>query len=80
MFKQTVRGKTIKFLLGGILVAFLNIILMIVLISRLGWDTPILRNVANIVAIEISLIAGFFIYRLLVWTGGSWHPRDILMY
>ncbi|MEA5536458.1 glycosyltransferase [Crocosphaera sp. XPORK-15E] len=79
MFKQAVQGKIVKFFLGGSLSAFLNIILMIVLIERLGFDSPTLRNIANIISMEISLIAGFFIYRLLVWTGGSWNLHDVLL-
>ncbi|MDJ0598399.1 MAG: glycosyltransferase [Crocosphaera sp.] len=79
MFKQVVRGKIVKFFFGGSLTAAINIILMIVLIERLGFDSSTLRNIANIISIEISLIAGFFIYRLLVWTGGSWNLQDVLL-
>ena len=79
MAQKKVQGKVIKFFFGGGLSAFINIMLMIFLIEQLGFDTTVLRNIANIISMEISLIAGFFIYRLLVWTGGSWNFQDVIL-
>ncbi|MDJ0581797.1 MAG: hypothetical protein QNJ66_17500 [Crocosphaera sp.] len=66
MLKQPVKRKILKFLLGGSLAALINIIMMIILIKNLGFNSPILHNIANIISIEISLVTSFFIYRLLV--------------
>ena len=57
-------AKISKFLMGGGFAALLNLSLIYGLITLLGWDTPLLRNLANLVAIELSLIASFFIYRI----------------
>ncbi len=48
------------------------------MIEWLGFETSLLRNVANIIAIELSLILSFFIYRLWVWTGGVWRISSVL--
>ena len=77
MSRRTAKNRAIRFFLGGTIAAMLNIFIMIFLVDSQGMDTPILRNIANIIAIEISLISAFFIYRLLVWTGGSWNFREI---
>lgn len=71
--------KVIKFLFGGGLAALINILLMFVLIEILGFDTDFLENIANVISIEISLLASFFIYRAWVWPGGNWEFRDIIL-
>ena len=72
-------SKISNFLMGGGFAALLNLSLIYGLITLLGWDTPLLRNLANLVAIELSLIASFFIYRIWVWPGGSWSPKRLLL-
>jgi dolichol-phosphate mannosyltransferase len=72
------RHKVVKFLFGGGLAALINLLLIFWLIEILGFNTPILENVANIISIEISLLASFFIYRLWVWTGGNWTIKEVL--
>lgn len=72
-------GKVVKFLLGGGVATAINLLLIFILIEKLGFDTSFLRNVANIISIELSLIASFFIYRIWVWKGGNWHWRDVLL-
>ncbi len=78
MFKKLVRSKIFKFLVGGGVAAALNLALMFCLIEWLGFNTPFLRNVANVVSIEISLLASFFIYRIWVWPGGAWTVQEVL--
>nr|WP_240041690.1 glycosyltransferase [Okeania hirsuta] len=34
-------------------------------------------NVANLIAIELSLLFSFFVYRIWVWPGGSWTFREV---
>jgi dolichol-phosphate mannosyltransferase len=78
MLKAFFNGKVFKFLLGGGVAAFINILLMAYLVEHRGFDTLFLRNIANAISIEISLVASFFIYRIWVWTGGSWKLKEVL--
>ena len=64
--------------MGGGIAAVFNLLLIYILIERLGLDTATLRNVANIIAIELSLIFSFFVYRIWVWPGGVWRVSSIL--
>jgi dolichol-phosphate mannosyltransferase len=72
-------SKLIKFLLGGGLSAGVNLALIFLLIEQLGFNSPVLRNAANLIAIEISLVFSFFVYRLFVWPGGSWRFRAVFL-
>ena len=65
--------------MGGGAAALLNLGLIYGLITVIGWETPLLRNLANFVAIELSLVSSFFIYRIWVWPGGSWRPKRLLL-
>jgi dolichol-phosphate mannosyltransferase len=71
--------KVFKFLLGGGIAAVINILLIMYFIEVLNFNTPVLRNIANIISIEISLVASFFIYRKWVWAGGSWKIKDVML-
>jgi len=71
-------AKISKFLCGGGIAALFNLLLIHIAVKYLGFDTPLLRNIANIVAIELSLIFSFFIYRIWVWPGGDWRLKKIL--
>jgi dolichol-phosphate mannosyltransferase len=77
--KRLFRQRVFKFILGGGVAAALNLLLIFFMIELLGFDTPVLRNVANAVSIEISLLVSFFIYRLWVWPGGSWTVQKVLL-
>ncbi|MEM8832845.1 MAG: glycosyltransferase, partial [Cyanobacteria bacterium P01_G01_bin.19] len=78
MFKF-IRQRAFKFLLGGGVAAAFNLLLIFILIEWLGFTTPLLRNVANIISIELSLILSFFIYRIWVWPGGNWNLNSVLL-
>lgn len=78
MLKQLFRQRVLKFLLGGGVAAAFNLLLIFVMIEWLGFNTSLLRNVANIVSIELSLLLSFFIYRLWVWPGGVWTIQEVL--
>ena len=75
---KLLKQRLVKFLFGGGVAAAANLILIFILIEWLGFNTPILRNVANIIAIELSLILSFFIYRIWVWPGGEWRINSVL--
>jgi len=76
--RKRLQSKRIKFVLAGGVAASFNLLFMIGLIDFLGFDTAVLRNVANAISVELSLIASFFLYRLLVWPGGSWEIRQMV--
>ena len=76
--KKLLRQRTVKFLIGGGVAAVFNLIAIFVLIEGLNLTTPLQRNIANIVAIELSLVFSFFIYRIWVWPGGGWRIREVL--
>ncbi len=78
MLKKLFRQKVFKFLIGGGVAAVINLLLIFGLIEWLGFNTPALRNIANAVSIELSLLASFFIYRIWVWPGGVWTMREVL--
>ncbi|WP_218963804.1 glycosyltransferase [Nostoc linckia] len=73
------KPKILKFLLGGGLAAALNLVLIYLIIEKLGFNTAFLRNIANVVSIELSLIFSFFVYRTWVWTGGIWNLREVFL-
>lgn len=70
--------KIINFIFCGLITAAFNIALIHILIGNLGFTTPLLRNLANSVAIEISLIFTFFVYKKWVWTKSKWKLQTIL--
>ena len=73
MFIKLLNNRIIKFLLGGGIAATFNLLLISIMVELLGLNTPLLRNVANTVSLELSLLLSFFIYRIWVWPGGSWN-------
>ena len=77
MLKKLSRQRVFKFLLGGGVAAAVNLALIFAMIEWLGFNTPLLRNIANIIAIELSLIFSFFVYRIWVWPGGVWKVKEI---
>lgn len=78
MLKKLFQQKIFKFLIGGGVAATINILLISSIIEKLGFNTPVLRNIANVISIEFSLLASFFIYRIWVWPGGAWTIREVL--
>src|ERR1700758_2550259 len=76
--KKLLRQRVFRFLVGGGLALAFNILLISIMIKLLGLDTPILRNVANAVSIEVSLLFSFLVYRTWVWPGGNSTVQEIL--
>jgi len=72
-------SRIIRFLVGGGVAAALNLVLIFLLVDKAGFDSTALRNLANIISMEISLVASFFIYRIWVWPGGSWRLKPLLL-
>lgn len=78
ILKKLLGQRIFRFLVGGGVSTIVNLLLIFALIELLGLDTPVLRNIANAVAIELSLLFSFFVYRTWVWSGGAWTVREIL--
>lgn len=70
--------KIVKFMIGGGITTGFNLVLIFLLIDWWGWNTPLLHNIANAVSIELSVLLGFFIYRIWVWTEGEWEIQEVL--
>ncbi|MFM6732045.1 MAG: glycosyltransferase [Microcystis panniformis] len=79
MLTKIYNNKIFRFLIAGGVAFLINLYLIYWFIDDLGFNTPLLENVANVISIEISLIASFFIYRIWVWTGGDWTIRDVIL-
>ena len=77
MLKKLSRQRVFKFLLAGGVAAAFNLALIFAMIEWLGFNTSLLRNIANIISIELSLIFSFFVYRLWVWPGGVWKVKEV---
>jgi len=56
-----------RFFVFGASAAARNVILMLGFVDGLGWNTTLLRNLANVVSVELSLLYSFIVYRLFVW-------------
>ncbi|MEQ9672359.1 GtrA family protein [Coleofasciculus sp. G2-EDA-02] len=78
ILRKVFQNKIVRFLFCGGITAAFNVILIYILIEGLGLNTPVLRNFANVLAIEVSLIFTFFVYKIWVWSGGTWRLRDVL--
>lgn len=78
MLKNLFKKRVFRYLVCGGITAIFNIVLIDGLIDLFRLNTPILRNIANVCSIEISLIFSFFVYKVWVWSGGTWKLRDVL--
>ncbi|MDZ8080399.1 MAG: glycosyltransferase [Nostoc sp. SerVER01] len=76
--KNLFRNRVFKFIVGGGVAAVFNLLLIFFMIKLLSFDTPVLRNIANAISIELSLVFSFFVYRIWVWPGGDWTVREVL--
>ena len=71
--------KVIRFLIFGAITAAFNVALISMIINKFQIGTPLLRNVANLAAIEISLIFTFVVYRIWVWRIKTWNLKILLL-
>jgi dolichol-phosphate mannosyltransferase len=56
-----------KFILVGLSSAVVNVILIVILIEILLFDTYLLRNIANIFSIEVSIVFNYILSRIWTW-------------
>jgi dolichol-phosphate mannosyltransferase len=78
-FEKLLRQRVFRFLVGGGVALIFNILLISFMVELLGFNTHILRNVANAVSIELSLLFSFFVYRTWVWPVYNSTFQEILM-
>ena len=57
----------VKYGLNGLLVALSQFAVIVFLIDGLGFKTPFLQNISNVVSIEVSIIAGFILHSVITW-------------
>ncbi len=60
-------GRYKKFLIAGLSAAFVNLSVMVIFVEVFGFKTYFLKNLANIVSIEISIIYNFMLSRAWTW-------------
>jgi len=72
LIKKLINHRIFRFLICGVISAAFNIILLVILIEFFKLAQPIWRNIANFIAIEISVLFSFIIYRIWVWSRHSW--------
>ena len=75
---RLLRQRIFRFLVGGGVTLVFIVLLISIMIDLLGFDTPILRNVANAVSIGISVLFSFLVYKTWVWSGGNATIQDVL--
>ncbi|WP_404786449.1 glycosyltransferase [Altericista sp. CCNU0014] len=80
LFQSIWRKQIVRYLICGAITAAFNVVLLFSLVEILNLNTPLLRNVANISALEISLLFSFFVYRLWVWPATTWRIKEIIFY
>lgn len=71
-------GRILRFLIGGGSAAALNLFLAYIGVDFMGFSSNLQQNYVNFVAMEISLIYSFFIYRAFVWKDRNSSVRRIL--
>jgi dolichol-phosphate mannosyltransferase len=60
-------GRVRKFLLVGASAALVNLSVMVFFVEVLGFKTYLLKNLANVLSIEISIIFNFALSRAWTW-------------
>ena len=80
MLKKLLQKQAFRYLICGLLTAIFNVLLISGMIEILRLNTPVLRNLANLSSTEISLLFSFFVYKIWVWTGGTWEIKKVLFY
>ena len=78
MFKKLVQSKVLKFLICGAVTTAFNVVLIYALIEGFNINTPVLRNLANVVSLEISVIFSFFVYKAWVWSSSTWNYKEVI--
>ena len=76
-FSKLKSKKMLRFLTCGAITATFNIVLLAAIIKAFHVQTPLARNIANAVALELSTIFSFLLYRIWVWNHEVWNFKKI---
>ncbi|HBE17707.1 MAG TPA: GtrA family protein [Cyanobacteria bacterium UBA11367] len=77
MLAKFSQNRIARFLICGGVTAAFNILAIAIIIKAFNLDQPVLRNLANVIAIEISLLFSFFVYRIWVWSKNTWNFKEV---
>lgn len=72
------KNKVIRYLFFGGITALFNVVLLALLFESFNITSSLGRNLANLLALEISVVFSFWVYRMWVWTGLDWNWRNII--
>ncbi len=67
IYNTTTSAKAIKYFTHGCLVALSQLLLMVILVEGINFNTHNEINLANIISIEGSILVGFFLHSKLTW-------------
>lgn len=73
------KNKVIRYLFFGGITALFNVVLLALLFESFNITSSLGRNLANLLALEISVVFSFWVYRMWVWTGLDWNWRNIIL-
>jgi dolichol-phosphate mannosyltransferase len=76
--KRLLQQRIFRFFIGGGVALAFNILLISIMIELMEFNTPVLRNVANALSLELSLLFSFFIYRTWVWPGSNATVQEVV--
>ncbi len=71
--------RVLLFLIGGGSAGVVNLILAYVGVDLLGFRSELQQNYVNLVAMEISLVYSFFVYRAFVWRVKTWDSAQVFL-
>lgn len=71
--------RILLFLVGGGSAAVVNLFLAYVGVDLLGFSSEFQQNYVNLVAMEVSLVYSFLVYRAFVWRIKTWDTIQVLL-
>ena len=71
--------RILLFLVGGGSAAIVNLALAYVGVELLGFASDLQQNYVNLVAMEISLVYSFLVYRAFVWRIKPWDTNQVFL-
>jgi dolichol-phosphate mannosyltransferase len=78
MMPKIIANKQVRYVFYGGITALVNLAVIWIFLEVFDLDTPLERNLANLAAIEISVLVSFFVYRLGVWVDLPWSLGHVL--
>ncbi len=66
-YNTSTAAKVIKYFIHGMLVALIQLIVLLLLVEGANLHTAYQLNTANLISVEVALLAGFFLHSLYTW-------------